>query len=552
MQIRLKNEIREEMEKLYPDNPSFEDDIDRRWDKTKTIETKFLDMEQIKKLHEIFSRPENMEDIDDRRQLRSLNALMKLFDGKMAKIVNLKSMAEALTMLMMPLERHWVFVEDRDSQAMIPYFVTEVKFVGAKDFSPAHIDIHGTACYRDNKSELRKTIYRESLGPKGCSPGQLLDHLGIYLESGELMEQYESEMAKYKELCVQTGLQLTGHGKCTIGTRYDKETVSLDKGGIVTKLVIDDEEERGKETGRVTSSNLWSMKHGKDGEEAEVFPIPVLPYVRVFNLKIHRFMNIHVNNVEVYKYEKGLDGKLVLEDDKRELIDLLVSSGGDDSRDIIQGKSGGVIIITSGPPGTGKTLTAEVYSEKVERPLYVVQCSQLGTNPDGLEKALNTVLEQAVRWNAVLLIDEADVYIHERGNDIQQNAIVGVFLRVLEYYSGVLFLTTNRECIVDDAIISRCIAHIKYTIPDESQLVELWRILSKQYDVNFSDEMCRELAEAFPYISGRSVKQMIRLAKALCSSRGTEIRVEDIAWVSRFQHIEVTKDTQKKYPVAKR
>ena len=98
----------------------------------------------------------------------------------------------------------------------------------------------------------------------------------------------------------------------------------------------------------------------------------------------------------------------------------------------------------------------------MQRPLYSVQCSQLGLEPADLERELLKIFTRAARWNAILLLDEADVYIHRRGSDIQQNAIVGVFLRVLEYYSGVMFLTTNRAELVDDAIASRCLARIDY------------------------------------------------------------------------------------------
>ena len=43
---------------------------------------------------------------------------------------------------------------------------------------------------------------------------------------------------------------------------------------------------------------------------------------------------------------------------------------------------------------------------------------------------------RAQRWGAVMLIDEADVYIKRRDDDITMNAVVGVFLRVLEYFNG--------------------------------------------------------------------------------------------------------------------
>ena len=84
----------------------------------------------------------------------------------------------------------------------------------------------------------------------------------------------------------------------------------------------------------------------------------------------------------------------------------------------------------TGLPGVGKTLTAEVFAEIQKKPLYAVQSSQLGVEPAEIEKQLNLCFERSNRWNAVLLIDEADVYVHQRTNDLKQNSVVGTFLRV--------------------------------------------------------------------------------------------------------------------------
>lgn len=55
-----------------------------------------------------------------------------------------------------------------------------------------------------------------------------------------------------------------------------------------------------------------------------------------------------------------------------------------------------------------------------------------------------------------MLLDEADVFLERRvNNDIKRNAMVGVFLRLLEYHQGILFLTTNRVSTFDDAFNSR-------------------------------------------------------------------------------------------------
>jgi len=79
--------------------------------------------------------------------------------------------------------------------------------------------------------------------------------------------------------------------------------------------------------------------------------------------------------------------------------------------DVISGKGGGVVVVLHGRPGTGKTLTAEAVSELLKRPLYIVSSGQLGTSATDLEENLQSTLELAEKWDCVLLIDEADVFL---------------------------------------------------------------------------------------------------------------------------------------------
>jgi SpoVK/Ycf46/Vps4 family AAA+-type ATPase len=232
--------------------------------------------------------------------------------------------------------------------------------------------------------------------------------------------------------------------------------------------------------------------------------------------------------------------KLVLPEERKELVSMLVSGADVALEDIVRGKTGGIIVICTGPPGTGKTLTAEAFSEQVRRPLYCVQCSQLGTNESELEKELRTVLGRAQRWRAILLIDEADVYVHRRGDDIQQNAIVGVFLRVLEYYRGVLFMTSNRETIIDDAIMSRATAWIRYDIPDREKAKAIWRVLAMQYKVTLSALEIAQLAEhaKFRAISGRSIKNLLKLAVLRNACKQVPVTVESLVYVAQFLDLE--------------
>lgn len=193
---------------------------------------------------------------------------------------------------------------------------------------------------------------------------------------------------------------------------------------------------------------------------------------------------------------------------------------------------------------THNTLTAEVYSEYAKRPLYVVQSSQLGVRIDDLEKNLKQVLSRAVKWRAILLIDEADVYVHERGDDLVQNAVVGVFLRVLEYYRGILFMTSNRGTIVDDAIMSRCTAHIRYSMPTTDDLKKIWRILADSFKANISDGEIAKIVEHFPNISGRDVKTMLKLANMVAKRKKEPVTLELMKYVSGFHDITYSKKVE--------
>ncbi|KAJ9627686.1 hypothetical protein H2203_002898 [Taxawa tesnikishii (nom. ined.)] len=103
--------------------------------------------------------------------------------------------------------------------------------------------------------------------------------------------------------------------------------------------------------------------------------------------------------------------------------------------DVVKGKGKGLIGLLNGNPGCGKTLTAEAVAEITKRPLYAVSAGELGVSPAEVDNQLTLILELAHRWQAVLLLDESDVFMQERDmKDVKRNALVSIFLRQLEYF----------------------------------------------------------------------------------------------------------------------
>ncbi len=146
-----------------------------------------------------------------------------------------------------------------------------------------------------------------------------------------------------------------------------------------------------------------------------------------------------------------------------------------------------------------------------------------------METALKEVLTRAQRWGAVMLIDEADVYIKRRDDNIAMNAVVGVFLRVLEYFNGLLFLTTNRVDDIDEAIVSRCIALIKFHPPDAAARRRIWGVMAEQFALDVDDAQMDELVatcsrkpRARHQGPGQAGRKILRAEEPARRSRGVQ------------------------------
>lgn len=220
---------------------------------------------------------------------------------------------------------------------------------------------------------------------------------------------------------------------------------------------------------------------------------------------------------------------LVLKPQKKDLIKALITvhiaSINSMTTDIIEGKGKGLIILLHGGPGTGKTLTAESVAELAQRPLYRVTCGDIGTDPEAVEKYLDSVLYIGAVWGCVVLLDEADIFLEERTqSDLKRNALVSVFLRVLEYYQGILILTTNRVGMFDEAFKSRVQLALHYPPLDEKGRWEIWRnfinaLKDEGEKVNTEELKDKIDVLAKHKLNGRQIRNIINTARQLAKYR---------------------------------
>lgn len=202
------------------------------------------------------------------------------------------------------------------------------------------------------------------------------------------------------------------------------------------------------------------------------------PALRGYSLKDKKWLDFYIPSITSITWNTDAFASLVAPPDQKELILAFAQSQLQNEPsfdDVIQGKGRGIIMLLSGPPGVGKTLTAESVAETMKVPLYMVGAGDLGDTPSEVEKTLNNILEMVTKWKAVLLLDEADVFLEARStHDLERNKLVSIFLRLLEYYEGVLFLTTNRMENIDAAFESRIHLSLQYDELDEASRKHIW------------------------------------------------------------------------------
>lgn len=460
----------------------------------------------------------------------------------------------------------------------LPYLITSSTFHKAEgrgeDRRPAFVSI--AAHFHVRGSTRSDSWHLEQPQVRGYNVAEVLERCGLYLETEEMIDEYREAIRGYLEIKDKIGLQMLAMGTASVVSTdrwgynrgYDVEMV---REGELTKVVIDDEPDEIENDSRSSYGRSSSKKitvgtefYGEsvqrvlidedeinlqkkdelddDSDDSrydeKIGYAPIHPHVKVFDLSNHEWLTIYSQNLIPYPWNKNLMDKLILPEGQKTLISMLMETTKVKHDDIVKGKMQGVIVLATGIPGVGKTLTAEIFGEFIEKPLYSIQCSQLGLGVEDIEKNLSKALSRANRWNAILLIDEADVYIRQRGEDIFQNAIVGVFLRLIEYYSGIMFMTSNRGEIIDDAIISRATAWIKYNSPDEALLKRIWSVLGKNYGIEFTDDQLEELFKGLPNITGRTVRNLLKLAALLASKNNSKITPELVIKVKDYQKLD--------------
>jgi len=162
-----------------------------------------------------------------------------------------------------------------------------------------------------------------------------------------------------------------------------------------------------------------------DDEKACLCP----PVIRCVSVQTQNGYIVPVRDLKQVGWKSTAIEKLVLDPEKKRILLRLIkyhlSNRQKDEGDLISHKGNGLIVVLHGPPGNGKSFAAESIAEHFQTPLIAMSIGDLIADQRHIEDRLEKVFKVASKWQAVLLVDEADVVLEARSiEDVRRNAIV--------------------------------------------------------------------------------------------------------------------------------
>lgn len=137
-----------------------------------------------------------------------------------------------------------------------------------------------------------------------------------------------------------------------------------------------------------------------------------------------------------------------------------------------------------------------------------------------VERNLRRALDISTALRAILLLDEADIYMEQRvAGNIAHNATVSAFLRLLEYHQGILFLTTSRSHLIDTSFHSRFHYCVNVPIPSGNDRKKIWQnFASRTSGIKIPPKELGEIA--LQTLSGRQIRNTLSMCTGLVADEG--------------------------------
>ncbi|KAI0021214.1 P-loop containing nucleoside triphosphate hydrolase protein [Xylariomycetidae sp. FL0641] len=279
--------------------------------------------------------------------------------------------------------------------------------------------------------------------------------------------------------------------------------------------------------------------------KAEPEPVLTPPFVFGYSLTKKTWCRFLIMNLSPVRWKQNAWENLILEEEQKSVLQALVTSHPypANPRDQPEQKGKGLVILLHGAPGSGKTLSAESSAELTHKALISSSMASLETERSAyvFEYNLRRLLQYATMWKAIVLLDEADVFLEareEKTGNAQRNALVAVFLKELEYFSGIIFLTTNRVDTFDWAMKSRIHLAMDFRAPGTTVRRHMWTqaidsIPAEEIGIQDMASAVEMLADSS--LNGREISNTLNTARTIAAFEGKKLQLEHLQKVLKVR-----------------
>jgi len=213
-------------------------------------------------------------------------------------------------------------------------------------------------------------------------------------------------------------------------------------------------------------------------------------------------------------------------------------------RKLVTGR--GLSVLLSGSSGTGKTTVAALLARDLGLELFQVDLSRVVSKYIGeTEERLAQLFAEAAASGAGLLFDEADSLFAGRTDvrssvDRYANQEVNFLLERVEAHPGVVFLTTNRAEVLDEAFLRRIRFHITFEDPSPQERAKLWRRMIPSETPLARGVRFDELAARFELNPGH-IRNAVLRASLRAAARGERLAMQHLVQAARALYQELGK-----------
>lgn len=287
--------------------------------------------------------------------------------------------------------------------------------------------------------------------------------------------------------------------------------------------------------------------------------IACLPYwIGGYDLEVNQWRTFNIWDLKPVKYDQEAWGKLIMDEDTKDLIRALVDNTGCSVGGLRPAQfNKGQTVLLKGPPGTGRMTTVHAVCSLLKRPLLTITI----TAHDFLYDFMNLMSDIALRvsfaatWNAVIVVKDADRFLESK--DRGHKDCINALLRRFELDDCISFWVSSTcdeellmqfSTVVDfpelDAAARRRLWLGHFGLNDPAAI--MWNSDRTLINSSFVDQkeldhslILRDIEKLSRHqLDGRTIDNIARSARALATSNGEHLSIHHVKVVMKAQRLD--------------